>query len=150
MKPSKRVINIVNIILLFTLLSILVGQLFITFIKHEEKFENPIQFINQNYGNDYISLYENRFEDIKTMFPKPTHLTYVGETNESFEIGTFHYVLTQYFLSPNLIFRDNSIGDTIIYNLYSSKQINPVTNFHLNNGWHVVKDFNNGLIILAK
>lgn len=150
MKPTARVINIINNILLLALLGIITGQLYITFLKHEEKFENPLRFINQNYGNDYISQYGKRFDEIKTMFPKPTHLTYVGEANESFEMGTFHYVLTQYFLSPNLIFTDNTIGDTVIYNLYISKQLNPATNFHLNNGWYVVKDFNNGLIILTK
>lgn len=150
MKPSIQVINIINNILLVALLCVIIGQLYITFTKHEEKFENPVQFIKQNYGNDYITQYGNRFEEIKKMFPGTSHLTYVGEASESFEMGTFHYVLTQYFLSPNLIFRDNKIGDTVIYNLYMSKQIIDANNFHLKNGWHVVKDFNNGLIILAK
>lgn len=150
MKRNIQIFNIINIILVFTLLCIFVGQLYITFLKHEEKFESPVKYVTQNYGNDYISLYGNRFDEIKKMFPKPTHLTYIGEPDESFAIGTFNFVLTQYFLSPNLIFKNDVSGDTVIYNLYFSKQINPATNFHLNNGWHLVKDFNNGLIVLAK
>lgn len=149
-KLKIQVINIINNILMLGLLCILVWQLFITFRNHEEQFESPVQFIKKNYGNDYISQYGNRFEEIKKMFPRPAHLKYVGEANESFEIGAFHFVLTQYYLSPNLVFNNNISDDTVIYNLYNSKQINPATNFHLNNGWHVVKDFNNGLIILAK
>ena len=150
MKLKVQIINIFNTILLLALICVILMQLYITFHKHEEKFENPVQFVKQNYGNDFISHYGNRFEEIKKMFPKPAQLTYVGEANESFEIGTFNYVLTQYYLAPNLVFRSNISDDTIIYNLYYTKQINPESNFHLKNGWHVIKDFNNGLIILAK
>lgn len=149
-KQNTKIFTVFNKILLFGLLCIMVWQLYTTFLRHEEKFESPIQFVKQNYGNDYITQYGIRFDEIKKMFPGSSHLKYVGEGDESFDIGTFHYVLTQYFLSPNLIFRENTIGDTVIYNLYNSKKIDPATNFHLNNGWHVVKDFNNGLIILAK
>lgn len=150
MKRNLQLINVLNNILLLALLSIIVGQLYVTFLKHEEKFESPLKFVKENYGNDYITQYGNRFEEIKKMFPKPTHLTYFGEANEPSGTGTFNFVLTQYFLSPNLVFKNNNIGDTLIYNLYASNKIDPATNFHLNNGWHVVKDFNNGLIILAK
>ena len=150
MKFNYKILNVFDNIVFWGLLFIIAGQMYITFLKYEEKFENPIKFINQNYGNDYITQYGNRFEEIKKMFPTPTHLTYIGGANESSGIATFNYVLTQYFLSPNLVFKDNNIGDTLIYNLSISNHIDPATNFLLNNGWHVVKDFNNGLIILAK
>ncbi|MES2394536.1 MAG: hypothetical protein V4549_00950 [Bacteroidota bacterium] len=150
MKFKEQIIYIFNNIFLVVLLGIFVWQLYTTFIKYEEKFESPIKFTKQNYGNDYITLYGKRFEEIKKMFPKPAQLSYVGEANEDFGFATTHYVLTQYYLAPNLIFKNNGVHDTIIYNLYNSKQIDPTTNFHLNNGWRVLKDFNNGLIILAK
>ena len=139
-------------ILFLLLLCIIVWQQWATFLKYESKFENPVKFIKENYGNDFISQYGNRFEEIKKMFPQPSRLNYFGEANEDISTGYLHYFLTQYYLSPNLIFRnnDNRAYDTVIYNLYSSKQINPAGNFHLNHGWHVVKDFKNGLIVLAK
>jgi hypothetical protein len=150
MKPKVQIINIINKILMLFLLCLILGQLYITFIKYEEKFESPIIITKQEYGNDYITQYGKRFGEIIKMFPKPIRLSYVGESNESFETGYFHYVLTQYYLSPNLIFKNNDVRDTIVYNLYNSKKIDVTTNFHLNNGWHIVKDFENGLILLAK
>lgn len=150
MTRKESVINIFNTILLIALLCVIVGQLYITFIKYEEKFENPIKVTKQDYGNDFISQYGNRYDEMKKMLNKPVRMTYVGEPNEDFSSGCLHYFLTQYYLSPNLILRNNVVRDTIIYNLYVSKQMDPATNFHLNNGWHVIKDFNNGLILLAK
>lgn len=150
MKHKAIIITIINKILLLVLVSILVIQLYTTFINYEEKFENPVKVTKQDFGNDFITQYGKRFEEIKKMFPKPVHITYIGEANEDFAFGATHYVLTQYYLAPNLILRNNVVRDTIIYNLYNSKQIDPTTNFHLNNGWHVLKDFNNGLILLSK
>ncbi|MES2140380.1 MAG: hypothetical protein V4511_11800 [Bacteroidota bacterium] len=150
MTKKASVINIFNTILLIALLCVIVGQLYVTFIKYEEKFENPIKVTKQDYGNDFISQYGNRYDEIKKMFSKPVRMAYVGEPNEDFPIGCLHYFLTQYYLSPNLILRNNVVRDTIIYNLYTSKQMDAATNFHLNNGWHMIKDFNNGLILLAK
>lgn len=144
------------------LLFIMVWQQWTTFLNHEKEFLNPKSFINENYGKDFITQYGNRYEEIKKTFTKPVHLTYIGEANEDFATAVMHYVLTQYYLAPNLILRDDYLAanliiprnkivcDTILYNLYSSIHINPETNFHLNNGWHVLKDFNNGLIILVK
>jgi len=149
-KPGKKVINIVNKILVLGLMCIILGQMYITFLKYEEKFENPIQFIKQNYGNDYITQYGKRYDEIKKLFTKPVHITYIGEANEDYTTGAMHYALTRYYLTPNLISINGAVCDTILYNLYSSVHINPQTNFHLNNGWHLVKDFNNGLIVLAK
>ncbi len=150
MKLKTTILNSINKILLIGLLFILVGQLYITFIKYEDKFESPLKVIKESYGNDYITQYGKRYEEIKKMFPKSTNLTYIGENNEDFASGALNYILTQYYLSPNLILRNQVGRDTIIYNLYNSKQITPSTNFHLKNGWHIVTDFNNGLIILAK
>lgn len=150
MKLKTTILNSINKILLIGLLFIIVGQLYITFVKYEDKFESPLKVIKESYGNDYITQYGKRYEEIKKMIPKLTQLSYFGEANEDFSSGFFHYVLTQYYLAPNLIFKNNSAHDTVIYNLYNSKQINPAGNYHLGNGWHIVKDFNNGLIILAK
>lgn len=150
MKLKEPIIKIANNMLLIALLCFFIWQLYVSFIKYEDKFENPVTVTKQDYGNDFITQYGNRFLEIKKLFPKPTNLTYIGETNEDFASGALHYILTQYYLSPNLILRNQVVRDTIIYNLYSSKQIAPSTNFHLKNGWHIVKDFNNGLIILAK
>lgn len=150
MKHKAIIITIIDKILLLILVSILVMQLYTTFNNYEEKFENPVKTTKQDLGNDFITQYGKRFEEIKKIFPKPAHLTYIGEVNEDFAFGSTHYVLTQYFLAPNLILRNNVVRDTIIYNLYNSKQIDPTTNFHLNNGWHILKDFKNGLIVLSK
>ena len=144
------------------LLLIMAWQQWATFLNYEKQFLNPIHYIKENYCNDYITQYGKRYEEIKKKITKPVRMTYVGEANEDYNTGVMHFVLTQYYLAPNLIFkndylvppnvilRNNIVYDTILYNLYWSIHINPVNNFHLNNGWHVVKDFNNGLIVLAK
>lgn len=150
MRLKAQSINIVNTILLVGLLCIFVWQLYVTFIKYQEKFESPIKVTKQDYGNDFISQYGNRFEEIKKLFVKPVRMTYIGEQKENSSTFYLNYILTQYYLSPNIILKNNAVRDTIIYNLYNSKKIDPATNFHLNNGWHLVKDFNNGLILLAK
>lgn len=137
-------------ILLFALLLLMGAQLYSVYSSHEKKFENPVQFVKKNYKQDYITQYASRFEGIRKELPTTTTLSYVGEANESFSMHYFNYVMTQYYLSPNLIFKNNVNHDTIIYNLYSTKQIDANTNFHLNNGWHILKDFNNGLILLSK
>lgn len=146
----QKLFTIVKKWLVVPLLFIMGWQQWITFLNHEKKFLDPIHFIKENYGNDFITQYGNRFEKIKKTFPKPVHLTYIGEANEDFNTGVMHYYLTQYYLTPNLLLKNNIDSDTILYNLYSSIHFNPETNFHLNNGWHIVKDFNNGLIVLAK
>ena len=132
------------------LLCIMAWQQWITFSNHEKEFLKPIHFIKENYGNDFITQYGNRYEDVKKIFTKPVHLTYIGEANEDYNTGVMHYYLTQYYLAPNIILKDTTPRDTILYNLYSSIHINQETNFYLKNGWHLVKDFNNGLIVLAK
>lgn len=146
----QEIFTILKKWLVVPLLFIMGWQQWTTFLNHEKKFLDPIHFIKENYGNDFITQYGNRFEEIKTTFPKPVHLTYIGEANEDFNTGVMHYYLTQYYLTPNILIKNNLDRDTILYNLYSSIHFNPETNFHLNNGWHIVKDFNNGLIILAK
>lgn len=132
------------------LLLIMAWQQWNTFLAYQEKFLSPIQFTKQNYGNDIVSQYGKRFVEIKKMFTSPTRLNYVGEANASFGDSEGNFALSQYYLAPNLILRNNVVCDTILYNLYTSIHIDPATNIHLQNGWHVVKDFNNGLIVLAK
>lgn len=146
----SRVLNITDKLLLFAIIGVIIHQLYLTFKTHEVSFESPVEYVKQNFGNDFISQYGKRFTEIKKMFPAPARITYIGETNESMSIGWTNYFLTQYYLAPHLILKANTACDTVLYNLYSSKQINPTTNYHLNNGWHLVKDFNNGLIVLAK
>lgn len=132
------------------ILFVMVWQQLNTFLNHEDKFLHPIRFVKENYGIDFITQYGKRYEEIKKTFTKPVHLTYIGESNEEYNTGVMHYYLTQYFLTPNIIFKDDVARDTILYNLYSSIHINPETNIYLNNGWHVIKDSNNGLILLTK
>lgn len=152
------------------LLCVMVWQQWTTFTGYQDKFFSPIKYIRETYGNDDISQYSARLEDVKKMFPGQTCLTYVSESIVP-NAGTreMHFAISQYNLAPNLLFRNslssdsllyNSgaspvtfssvICDTIIYNLYSSVQLDANNNYYLNNGWHVVKDLNNGLIVLAK
>lgn len=149
-KLKGSTFKIVNNLFLILLLCVFMWQLYFTFINYEQKFVNPVTVTKQDFGNDFITQYGKRFEEINKLFLKPTNLTYIGESNEDFASGALHYILTQYYLSPNLILRTNIVRDTVIYNLYNSKQLDPSTNYHLNNGWHIIKDFNNGLIVLAK
>jgi hypothetical protein len=150
MKLKSQIINILNSILLGGLLCVFIWQLYITFIKYEKKFENPIKITKQDYGNDFISQYGNRYEEIKKILNKPVRITYIGEQNEDKSSFYLNYFLTQYYLLPNLILKNTVVRDTVLYNLYNTIKIDPATNFHLNNGWHIIKDFNNGLILLAK
>lgn len=131
-------------------LSIIAWQQGVTFLNHEKKFLDPVGFVKDNYGKDFITQYGTKFEEIKKMFPKPTHVTYFGEANEEYNTGAMHYYLSQYYLTPNVLFIDSVGRDTIVYNLYSSLHVNPETNFYLKNGWHIEKNFNNGLIVLVK
>ncbi len=132
------------------LLFIMAWQQWTTFQKYQEKFLHPIQFTKQNYGIDAVTLYGKRFVEIKKLFTNPTRMNYVGEANEEFAFFEGNFALTQYYLAPNLILRNDVVCDTVLYNLYNSIHIDPATNIHLNNGWHIIKDFNNGLIVLAK
>ncbi len=150
MVQISQILNYTKKGLCIFILCIMAWQQWLTFLKHEKKFLNPLQFVNEIYGRDYVSQNEKRFEEIKKMFPIPAHLCYLGEPNEDFALWSANYSISQYYLSPNILIKDNISCDTILYNLYTSIHINPQTNFHLKNGWHVVKDFNNGLIVLAK
>lgn len=151
MKYNKKLIlQTIDTVLLLGVVAIIVFQLYTTFESKQSIIENPKKYIEANYKKDFISSYGERFTDIKNAFEKPIKMGYVGEENEDQTIFWTNYFLTQYYLAPHLIVKNNKTCDTILYNIYSTKQINPTTNFHLNNGWHIVKDFNNGLIVLAK
>ena len=152
------------------ILIMIAWQQWSTFLFHQQKFKDPIQFTKEHYRKDDISQYENRFHEIKNFFTKPTRITYIGEDYVSTNgIREYHFALTQYYLAPNLLFRtdimhdkvgENSglgefipspiVYDTVLFNLYSSMHINPATNYFTNNGWHVLKDFDNGLVLLIK
>lgn len=151
MKYNKKLIlQTIDTVLLLGVVAIIVFQLYTTFESKQSIIENPKTYIEANYKKDFISSYGERFTEIKNAFEKPIKMGYVGEENEDQTIFWTNYFLTQYYLAPHLIVKNNKTCDTILYNIYSTKQINPTTNFHLNNGWHIVKDFNNGLIVLAK
>ncbi len=150
MGKLKYFLTITDKILLLILVGIIVAQLFKTFETHKSSFENPSLYFEQHYGNDFVTQYGHRFTEVKKMFHDVTILTYVSEANEDFSSKWTNYFLTQYHLAPNLVESKGDPHDTILYNLYSTRQIDPATNVYLNSGWHVVKDFNNGLILLAK
>jgi hypothetical protein len=135
---------------LVALLLILVWQQWITFQKYENNFEHPKAYFSGHDHNDLITEYGKRYTDIKSYFQHPTHISYIGEAGENFGTGAFNYVLSQYYLSPNLVYKSSPIRDTILYNLYTSKELDAASNYYLNHGWHLLKDFNNGLILLSK
>lgn len=162
--------NTLRNLLCVLLLCIMGWQQWATLLKHHEKFLDPIQFTKDNFATDDVSQYGKRFEEIKKMFSKPTRITYIGE-NIVTNSGTreFHFALTQYYLAPNLFLRTNImhdslihdngspgitpasvIYDTVLFNLYSSGHIVPENNYFIKNGWHILKDFDNGLILLTK
>ncbi|MFY9308868.1 MAG: hypothetical protein WAQ28_07445 [Bacteroidia bacterium] len=150
MEKLKYILNITDKILLVAITGVIVIQLFKIFENHKSSFENPSAYFNQNYGNDFVTQYGHRFTELKKMFPNVTILSYIAEPNEDFASQWTNFFLTQYHLAPHLVEREGEPHDTILYNLYNSKQIDPATNTYLNQGWHIVKDFNNGLILLAK
>ncbi len=121
-----------------------------TFLRYQERFASPIQYTKQNYDNDSGTRYGTRFTEVKKMFTSPTRMNYVAEVGETYVLSEGHFALTQYYLAPNLILRNNVPCDTIICNLYNTLHLDPSLDVHLQNGWHIVKDFNNGIIILAK
>jgi len=132
------------------LLLIIAWQQWVTFSAHENQFLSPVQFVKQNYGIDPITQYGLRFTEIKKLFKTPTRINYVGDNISDFSLIEGHFALTQYYLAPNLLFRNNTSCDTVLYNLFSTIHFDAVNNVYIHNGWHVVKDFNNGLIVLAK
>lgn len=151
MKYDKNfILKAIDTTLLLGVVGVIVYQLYTTFQTKQSIIEDPKSYIEANYGKDFITSYGERFVEIKKAFEKPTKMGYIGEENEDQTIFWTNYFLTQYYLAPHLIVKNNKTCDTILYNIYSTKQLNPTTNFHLNNGWHIVKDFNNGLIVLAK
>jgi hypothetical protein len=141
-----------------------------TFLRYKDKFLSPVQFTKENTGNDSNTLYGNRYVDVKKMLSGQSRLTYVSEnTVPNGGLRELHFALTQYYLAPNLLFRNNKfietltessnapdattttvLHDTIIYNLYATLHIDTANNFFIKNGWHIAKDFNNGIIILTK
>ena len=170
MLHRPQLISITKQLFCVILLCIMARQQWTTFSKHKKKFLNPKQFIREAHKNDGITQYGKRFEEIKKVFTKPTRITYIGEdfvSNNAFR--EYYFALTQYYLAPNLLFRTNImhdklgedfglgdfipspiVYDTVLFNLYTSMHINPATNYFINNGWHVLKDYNNGLVLLVK
>lgn len=170
MSSNLKLIKDVAKVLCVALLLVMGWQQLITFSAYKEKFASPLEFTEKSLGKDDISQYETRVAELKKMFPGESNLSYVGEpivpNNGTREL---HFALTQYYMAPTLLFRNKEaldstlfnngaspipvspiVCDTVIYNLYSSWNINAQTNYHLNNGWHVLSDLKNGITVLAK
>lgn len=170
MNTIPQLVKDIRIWACLLLLIIMGWQQLETFTEFQDKFSDPIHYTKQVYGKDNITAYGERFEEAKQLFHTPVTLSYVGEpvvpNNGTREM---HYALTQYYLAPNVLLRNATardkvvfnngaspptlserVCDTVLYNLYASGHIDPAANYHLNNGWHIVKDFNNGIIVLAK
>jgi hypothetical protein len=147
----SQLLKYTRIVFCVLLLCIMGYQQWATFSRHKDKFLSPIEYTKKNYLADGITQDAKRYVELRKMFTKPTRLNYVGETDEwDHAIGEGYFAFTQYNISPNLILRDDVPCDTVLYNLYRSMHINTETNIYIKKGWHVVKDFNNGLVILAK
>jgi hypothetical protein len=137
----------INIILCGFL--IFVGlQQWSTFEKYSLQFEAPLSYSEQTLGKDFITIYGQRFTEVKQFLNKANKIGYYSENNQNMPTYYLHYVLSQYYLTPTLLGK-NENKDTILYNLYDSYRIDP-ENYHLKNGWQVIKDFNNGFILISR
>jgi hypothetical protein len=144
-RENKVVINFFMIVFIF----FVCFQQWTTFKKYIHQFESPIQYTQENFGNDYVSKYEDRIPELKTFLSHSSNIGYYSEPDQDMPTFYLHYVLTQYYLTPTLISK-RADRDTILYNLYNSNKIDVLNNEHLKHGWHIVKDFNNGFILLSK
>lgn len=138
--------------LILPVLGLMLWQQKTTFKVYEMAFSDPVNYIKNTFGTDMISQYSNRYTDIRKTLSTPFHASYIGETkaeedNENPLI--MHYYITQYNVAPVVLTNSGTIKDTILYNLYSSGRIDP-NNYYLKNGWHIVNDYGNGVILLAK
>lgn len=170
MLSTSKIYSNIKKLAYITLLLIIGWQQWITFSAHKDKFLNPIEYVKEKYGNDEITGYEKRVEGLKQILPKQGRFTYASEQHIP-NAGTrdFHFALTQYYLAPRVFFRNNLVPetisydygsapivtsqivcDTVLYNLFMSINPNPETDYYLKNGWHEIRNFNNGIVILAK
>lgn len=101
------------------------------------------------YGNDFISTYNKKFDIVRPYLKPNSLIGYFSEPGENYVYWGMHMCLTQYNVAPAAIL-DKQERDTILYNLYNTQHINPATDRHLQRGWKVLKDFDNGLILLVK
>lgn len=170
MITANKLIKDITKVLCVLVLLVMAWQQWSTFGEYKDKFAHPQDFVASVEGKDDISQYGLRVEELKKMFPGKSVLSYVGEkmvpNNGTREL---HFALTQYYMAPTVLLRniqakDSTVYnngaspipfspiecDTVIYNLYSSQKVDASTNYHLMNGFHVVKDFNNGYSVLAK
>lgn len=134
------------------LLCIMLWQEWQVFLNYKAMFFSPVNYVKTTYNFDYITQYGNRYNEAKQLFSVPIRASYIGESpeeNNGLSGMVMHYYLTQYNLAPSVILNEGDVQDTIIYNLYNSIHLD-TANFYLKNGWHVVRDFNNGLVVLAK
>ena len=100
-------------------------------------------------GNDFISNYNKKFEAMRPYLRPNSVMGYFSEPGESYVYWGMHICLTEYNIAPAAII-DKKDCDTILYNLYNTQHITTATDRHLQRGWKVLKDFNNGLILLIR
>lgn len=123
--------------------------------QHSNIMLNWENFINENKGKNYISMYESRFDEIRKYVTKPSSFFYIAEENTSqyrSPTEAYHYVMSQYHFAPNILYyneKDKNCCNKILYNKYNVLQLEN-DNSYLKAGWIIEKDFKNGLIILAK
>jgi hypothetical protein len=120
-----------------------------TFEKYSTQFGTPVDYTNQTFGQDFITNYGNRFTELKEYLKGTQGIGYCSENNQNIPTYYLHYVLSQYYLTPTILSK-NPDSDTLLYNLYESYKLNPSENYHLKNGWRIIKDFNNGFILISK
>jgi hypothetical protein len=103
---NNKVFNILDTVFLIGVVGVIAAQLYFTFLSHKAEFENPKATLEQYYGKDFITQYAGRLTGLKQFFSNPNHparLTYFSEANEGFAPHFTHYILTQYYLAPNLV-----------------------------------------------
>lgn len=125
-------------------------QLWLTKQSYTACLQTPKACLFDPWGADFISTYGNRYIEINQYLTKPTQMGYYGEPGEIFMgMGANNFVLSQYFMAPHAL-EYQKTSDTILYNLYGSQNPALIDPQLLQQGWHVLKNFNNGLILLSK
>ncbi len=138
-----------RLLLLLPVIFFMSKQLWLTWQGYTDCAKNVKSCIVAPWGTDFITTYGTRYTQINQFLTTPTRIGYYGEPGESFGMWANNYVLSQYFMAPHVL-EDKKANDTILYNLYGSQNPALISSQFLQQGWHILKDFNNGLILLSK
>ncbi|PID60036.1 hypothetical protein CSB45_00670 [candidate division KSB3 bacterium] len=106
----------------------------------------PITLFEAGTGyQDQISLYEDRFDELKALLPSAGRVGYVTSQHLSHEEAKFHYGLTTYTLAP-LHVEHTTSHDYVIGNFPDFNRNSLIPEFeHL----RLLKDFKNGVVLLT-